>query len=69
MLFSAIAYAGTPQVNDLTIIYGAVIILFGGIIGTGYLIKFIKNRKKISEEDNRENGLSDEVNPMEMGND
>ncbi len=58
-----LAYAGVAGSanNDPLIFYAIVLLILGALIGTPYLIKFIKNKMKKSEQINGENDLEKPV--------
>ena len=62
-------YAGTSARYDTIILYAIALLILGGLIGTPYLIKFIKNKIKAANQQKEGNNFEDSGNPAEVGND
>ncbi len=52
------ALAGTPGMDDTSMIYGLVLLVIGGIAGIGFLVKWVQN--KLNEKENKEIYLDDD---------
>ncbi len=50
LFVSKISTAGTPAMNDTTILYGIALLLLAILIGVPYLIKFFKNKYRLFKE-------------------
>ncbi len=64
MLCFNLSYAGTPAINDLTLLYGIAIALLLGIIAVPYLIKFIKNKITESKVETEQNDSENHENQV-----
>ncbi len=59
MFMFKISHAGTPSMNDTSLLYGIALILLGGLLGVPYGIKFIKN--KIRSSKNKSDSSPNEI--------
>ncbi len=60
MLLLSTLHAGTPGINDTTILYGFILLLIGLVVGAGYLVRYIKHKFHQAERSNDENvGIDD----------
>lgn len=57
-----LAYAGTPSVNGVGIIYAIALVLLGIFIFTPFLIKIIKNKMKAKQEETEEESEDKDAN-------
>lgn len=55
LFLETLTYAGTPVIEDTSIIYGIIIAILGSVLSISYLVRLIKNKLKEKRRINKEN--------------